>query len=828
MIPLFVRISGFGPHVDTRIPWEDVSPVAVLSAPNGSGKTFLLEAPFACLYGEFPSRPGSLYDHLTMGGTNEGLIDVAFLHNGKKYAAERKIRKTAKTTSQEAALYCEGEQVAGPKVTDFERAVEALLGDKKTAAATWFSAQGGKGDLCACPASERREVFAQLLNLKDLDKLAEGFRDHAAKEETKAEAIEGRVSEKPEQWSAQIEQARERLAGMQQAETDTRTALGVAEREVESCKAKLAGIDANDADLRRAVEEHRKAAEKHDLMLVEVSRAAQEVQRLEQKAAGYDAAKDAKEQAEKVRETIERLEENRRDKVAWDTWWSMLNHLGHKLDSARKMLEVGRPPEPSEELIATAANVEALREQYKQARADNEKARAHNETLRQERERIVAEDKSLRAELKRLEERQARKPQTPGAPEACAVCPLLREYSGLGAEIERVNKALIDNQLKMAALPEPMEERDLSDLLQRGTKAGEAERQVTEMRERLAGYEELIAGTKKDIANLEQGIEEHKAAEPKRPEFAVAVIDVALDAEKKKLRELEAKAMQLSGIEEARTALEAAKFRQQQANEAADKALEKMRDLAGPAEAAERALTDRNAVRERATCDLSRAEDRAKLYRHELEQVLTKRGATEQSITDMERRKAEAEAALAEAQEIRKAAARLRTLQTAFGKKGVQPILIDAAAPALETIAAGLLQQMTGGKMALRFATQAARKDGSIAEDFLILARDARGERDVNTFSGGEKRLLQTVLRLAVMMWVGGMFGKRAECLLVDETFDALDGDNARALAETLKGLSDRFARIVVITHDEQIARMLGTSIRLRKTLSGVEVEVGS
>ena len=172
MILKSISIKNIGAHRDTRIEFDKLDPIVAITGQNGSGKTFLLESIPAIFYGAFPTRPGSLYDRITKGFKGQAEMEVVFEFGGKAYRAVRRLKNSTKTGKAEGELFCENEAIAGPKVEDFERAVQVLLGDQAAFLASVYSSQRNTGDLCDARPAERKAIFGEMLGLHKLDKLA--------------------------------------------------------------------------------------------------------------------------------------------------------------------------------------------------------------------------------------------------------------------------------------------------------------------------------------------------------------------------------------------------------------------------------------------------------------------------------------------------------------------------------------------------------------------------------------------------------------------------------------------------------------------------------
>ena len=166
-----ITIKGFGPYQDEETICFGSERTVGIYGPNGSGKTFLLEAAFACLYEEFPSRTGPIYTHLN--SASEGKISLEFELNGRSYRAVRDVRVTKSKKSQSACLFEDGVLIAGPKTSDFKDKVQSFLGPPRSALASIFSAQTKAGDIIDLSPSERKELLADWLHLDECEILSQ-------------------------------------------------------------------------------------------------------------------------------------------------------------------------------------------------------------------------------------------------------------------------------------------------------------------------------------------------------------------------------------------------------------------------------------------------------------------------------------------------------------------------------------------------------------------------------------------------------------------------------------------------------------------------------
>lgn len=173
--------------------------------------------------------------------------------------------------------------------------------------------------------------------------------------------------------------------------------------------------------------------------------------------------------------------------------------------------------------------------------------------------------------------------------------------------------------------------------------------------------------------------------------------------------------------------------------------------------------------------------------------------------------------------------ARYKTLEKAFGKDGVQALLIEEALPEIETQANEILERLSGGSMSVQFATQKEYKDKNRddrRETLDILIGDEAGTRAYELFSGGEAFRVNFAIRLALSRVLAHRAGARLQTLVIDEGFGSQDVDGRQRLIETINQVQDDFARILVITHLEELKEAFPARIEVEKTLRGSKVSV--
>jgi exonuclease SbcC len=161
-------------------------------------------------------------------------------------------------------------------------------------------------------------------------------------------------------------------------------------------------------------------------------------------------------------------------------------------------------------------------------------------------------------------------------------------------------------------------------------------------------------------------------------------------------------------------------------------------------------------------------------------------------------------------------------LAQAFGKKGIQAMLIETAIPEIEREANSLLSRMTDNQLQVAFETQRDTKKGdSTIETLDIRISDVFGTRDYGMYSGGEAFRINFALRIALSKLLARRAGASLKTLIVDEGFGTQDAKGRDRIVEAINAIEDEFERILIITHIQELKDMFQAQIEITKTLNG-------
>ncbi len=167
-------------------------------------------------------------------------------------------------------------------------------------------------------------------------------------------------------------------------------------------------------------------------------------------------------------------------------------------------------------------------------------------------------------------------------------------------------------------------------------------------------------------------------------------------------------------------------------------------------------------------------------------------------------------------------------LALAFGKRGIQALIIETALPEIEEEANRLLSRMTDGRMHVKLETQRPLKTGKgePVETLDINISDELGTRRYEMYSGGEAFRINFALRIALSKLLARRAGAPLPTLFIDEGFGTQDSSGRDKLVEAINSIQEDFDKIIVITHIEELKDAFPVRIEVSKGEEGSFFEV--
>lgn len=156
-------------------------------------------------------------------------------------------------------------------------------------------------------------------------------------------------------------------------------------------------------------------------------------------------------------------------------------------------------------------------------------------------------------------------------------------------------------------------------------------------------------------------------------------------------------------------------------------------------------------------------------------------------------------------------------LIVAFGKNGIQALIIENALPEIEEEANNLLAKLTNNSTQLTMESLRDLKSGRLKETLEIKISDEMGVRDYELYSGGEAFRIDFSLRIALSKLLTRRAGTRLRTLVIDEGFGTQDEEGLDNIVEAIQSISDDFDKILVITHLESLKNAFPVRIEVTK-----------
>jgi exonuclease SbcC len=855
MIPISLTLSNFMPY-GTNVPTINFAGihVAAVCGDNGSGKSSLIDAMTWALWGKTRARSD---DDLVHQGEMSMQVQFDFAAGGQVY---RVIRKHTRPRSRRASgqssldLFVSNggsfRPISADRIGDTEKKVAEILHmDYDTFINSAFLRQGHADEFTVAKPAERKNVLTNILGLSTYDRLEMRARQMAGQresEKTQAETalrdIDRELANKPAYESELIE-AEEQLRGIDRTMADCEGRLAKLRQAKELLNGKqqqLAQLEEQISHASRDLGRWSEQAKQGRLRVEEYERLLADRTAIE---AGYASLVALRRQNDELNQNLRLVK--------------ALGDRQHQLDmtierASRSLL--------AEHTLATNRVSELQSKHAKSALLKNDLRQAQAEiagALRTEESLAVARQglQQLQLEVRHLEADRARTASelveidekmrllASGAETKCPLCEqdlgaehlalirqkytqdkserqaagrsLVEQLTRKREEVARLEREVAASETQVTKVKDALQlrasvaTRELSD-------AEEAGRQMEAEKEKLVLIEERLA--RKDYAALEQ--EELVRAGDK-------LAALAYDAQRH-----EQVRQQVAELER----YEAPKHRLDEAGRLVDQA----RETAAGAETAARelgaslqvfgqrkeelsvALTSLPGV----TASLSQAEA-------EYQQLLGRQkqaGESLGSVREKINRCTQLETARVEKEMLFKRAAGeegiYRELAEAFGKRGVQALLIEIALPEIEAEANRLLGRMTDNRMHVKFETQRETKKGDILETLDINIADELGTRSYEMFSGGEAFRINFAIRIALSKVLARRAGAPLPTLIIDEGFGTQDANGMERLKEAITSVQGDFEKILVITHIEDFRDAFPVRIEVVKTAEGSTVEV--
>ena len=232
-----------------------------------------------------------------------------------------------------------------------------------------------------------------------------------------------------------------------------------------------------------------------------------------------------------------------------------------------------------------------------------------------------------------------------------------------------------------------------------------------------------------------------------------------------------------------------------------------------------------------ATGDIQALEGQMQQRRRQLDEQLSQAGRLQQRFSQFELLQTQYDEQQQQFQDLQRQYRIHQELALAFGKNGIQALMIENILPQLEAETNHILSRLTGNQLHVQIVTQKAgrrtsKKTTKLIDTLDILIADASGTRPYETYSGGEAFRINFSIRLALARLLAQRAGTSLQMLIVDEGFGTQDAEGCDRLIAAINAIASDFSCILTVTHMPQFKEAFQTRIEVRKTQQGSQLSL--
>ena len=824
--------------------------VACLCGQNGHGKSALLDAVTWCLWGE---ARGKTQDDLISYGADECRVELEFLSRDTSYRVIRSRsraggrRRQGVSDLQFQVLGSDAPiTITGDHIRETQAKIEQTIGmDYDAFINSAFLLQGRADEFTNKTPADRKAVLSKILGLEAYDRIQERARHRLDEGKSSSSEIEGslgrmrsdlenigdpaielaEVKMRLDDVNRQTEESRGRVEGL-------RAQVG----ELDSLRESLTELGVNITGIRSDIEQLESALSASQGRLRGYLDLIQEADPIRQGSERLILAWHRLETLEEARGRYDQLGESK-------------NQLQRSIDTSRTLLEAkiaqlvrrvhvelgpkaGAETELAGQLAQVQQRLNGLDQEKVQVAGLRDRLTKTSTAIGEAQgtaERYAVEGKELAAKLEFLE-------KSGGGEAVCPLCQTSLGHDGCTAlshtyttDIQAKRNLYRQNQQRLKQL-----ETEKADMEREWGQRDQA--LTTSLWEGQSKLQELES-------RIQESREAQKTLDEERKQVQAAQSSLAsgdfASAEQSELKAIEDQIQSLGYDDEAR-----------QQSYAETRELAHFEERQGQLTQAEASLP---AEQE----SLARTQDILNRRRIDLEQAQERRTTGEQSISELPQLQTglkAAESGLAELEstrqtttarlgyldgevrrlqslrrEVSRDSARLTALKedegiyqelvTAFGRQGIQAMLIETVVPRLEEEANLLLGRMTDNRMQVKLETQRERRSGrgDPIETLEINVSDELGPRSYEMYSGGEAFRVNLSLRIALSKVLAQRMGAPLPTLFIDEGFGSQDAAGRERILDVISAIENDFDKIIVVTHLDDMKDVFPVRIEVQK-----------
>jgi exonuclease SbcC len=859
MIPVRLKLRNFMCYRDNVPPLEFTGlHLACLSGDNGNGKSAIIDAITWALWGK--ARAKSIDD---LVHTTQSEMEVEF-----EFTIEKQLYRVIRTRTKPKKLTGAGQSSLEFQISNDNRfrpitgntidqtqqkIIEVLHMDYETFINSSYLRQGHADEFTRQDPAKRKEVLGNILGLSIYDELEERAKELVKKHETDSTQLENtldemavELSQKPG-YEAELEQIQGVLSHVEKVVQEKETALNVQRRKKETLeneKIQLKEINIRINASTRDLQLRQQQAGQHLAKIKEYEEIINRRTEIEAGYSGYtEARKNNDELDRRFRQTVNldrqksqlegRIEKARNELTTEHavTRWDIDNLE----DRAKRLPVLKNQLNQTQAQLRHLAGVEAVLREKEQSFQEAQKQASLYET---EIARLEREIEEIAEKLDLISSHIASHTEA-----RCPLCNSELTMEGLQLieskyhkekqEKSNILKANQDNLTQQRATLETQQREKKQAEAELNHKKTATQSQIDIIAKEIGEIEaeaEKLTGLKDTLAGIEQRLAIGDFAAPEQTALSALETElVNLDYDAGKHEQARQELGRLEPYEHQKNQLDEALRLINQEREGLAKAQEE-------AGAKRESIELDNRKKESLNADLTelpQIQQELAAIEAEYRDLVGQRSQTQEKvgsvrarlerIAELEIKKREKEAQLAR---IAQESNIYRELAKAFGKTGIQALIIETALPEIEAEANRLLARMTDNRMHVNFETQKETKKGTVQETLDIAIADELGTRNYEMFSGGEAFRINFAIRIALSRLLARRAGAPLPTLIIDEGFGTQDSTGMEKLKESINSIQGDFEKILVITHMDELKDAFPTRIDVTKTAAGSMITI--
>ncbi|HAJ32405.1 MAG TPA: hypothetical protein DCK79_03425 [Candidatus Atribacteria bacterium] len=849
MIPVKLTLKNFLSY------GEDVPPldftqfhIACLSGNNGQGKSALLDALTWAVWGEGrkASQEKKADNSLLRIGQKDMQVEFVFDLEGDRYRIIRTfslVKKSSRPSLEFQVFNQENNEyisLTSPSIRKTqEKITKTLRIDYQTFINSAFILQGRIDEFSRKSARERKEILSEILGLSRYDELANLAKSHLRKINNIIMTKESRL-EYIYQETANLDFYKEKIKKLSESYKEISRKIKTEEVKVGKLKEEINFLKHKSeqcTELEGRIEQYRqeiargqKQIELRKKEIVDCEKIIFQKEKVLNDFKKYQKFNTENNEFSRKLQRIRKIEEDkvlaerRIENERADLEVEVRNKKDRYKDLKIRAEQGAKNRVRLLELEKKMKEIKLLEEQSEEIRKEGSELNVEINSIKSQIERLEKDNKDNEEKLRLLREN----------PEGeCPLCEAklnaerkrkiednINKEIGLNIkQIEKLRKESEESSKQKDRLAEKWKDvnQKLKDKDVWQQKLSKAHLECEESKQAV----KLMVDLQEEIKKLEKTIQEKRyaLAEQKRlKEFEAQIKNIGYDGERhrklnRKIEELSDAPLEKAKLEEAEKKVDSLRDGLSELKENYQQKELNLKDLEKKKEKIKGELKELPFLKEK----LVQEEQVLNSEQTLKDNILEERGGYQSKFDQCLKLEKEKKEIGKELEKSKKEQNIYEKLIVAFGKNGIQALIIENVLPEIEEEANDLLAKLTNNSTQISIESLRDLKSGRMKETLDIKISDELGIRDYELYSGGEAFRIDFSLRIALSKLLTRRAGTKLRTLVMDEGFGTQDEEGIDNLVQAIQSISDDFDKILVITHLESLKDAFPVRIEVTK-----------